>query len=68
MDLYMFHDFIISWSTIYPIILYFHGPIYSPFSTQIMDNYVDHYLYFRGLIYKPTKWTKHGSLYLSIFY
>lgn len=44
MDLYMFHDFIISWSTIYPIILYFHGPIYSPFSTQIMDNYVDHYL------------------------
>lgn len=32
----------IYWTTFKPN----NGPIYSPFSTQIMDNYVDHYLYF----------------------
>ena len=46
MGLYMFHNFIISWSTIYPIILYFYGLLYSPFYIQIMDNYIDHNLYF----------------------
>lgn len=43
----MVHDYIISWSTMYSIILYFYGLLYRPYFTQIMDNYVDHYLYFK---------------------
>ena len=46
MGLYMFHDFIISWSTMYPIILYFYGLLYSPFYIQIMDYIEDHNFYF----------------------
>ncbi len=63
----MVHDFIVSWSTMYSIIQCY-GLLYRPFSTQIMDNYIDHNLYFHGLICSSIDCKNNGSLYLSIIF